>query len=59
MNITYEQHDELIELIEDSIEFFCDQHMISGELSYTIVECYAHAKIAEMEGRVTPDQSVH
>ncbi len=59
MQISYEKHDELIELIEDSIEHFCDENMISGELAYTIVECLAHAKIAEIEGRVTPDQTVY
>jgi hypothetical protein len=53
MQISYEQHDELIELIEDSVSHFCDQNMISGELAYTIVECFAHAKIAEMQGMVT------
>jgi hypothetical protein len=42
-------------LLEDSAEYFCDENMISGELFWTMVECYATAKIAELEGEVLPD----
>ena len=45
-----EVHDELFELIEDSVEFFCNEHMVSGELAWLIVEINAQAKIAQFNG---------
>ena len=50
MTITRELHDELFELIEDSVASFCDQNMISGELAWLIVETMAEAKIAQLKG---------
>ena len=52
MNITREKHQELIELIEDSVSHFCQENMISGELAYTVLNCYSEAKIAQFEGEV-------
>ena len=54
MNITREQLDELTELIEDSVEFMCDKEMLSGELAWSVVECLATAKIAELKGELAP-----
>ena len=48
--INREIHNELRELIEDSLEYFCDQHMISGELAWIIVETLAEAKLSQMKG---------
>jgi|TARA_B100001094_G_scaffold144170_1_gene139671 hypothetical protein len=55
MQISQEQHDQLIELIEDTIGYFCDENMVSGELAYSIMECLATAKVAEMQGIITED----
>jgi hypothetical protein len=55
MNITREQHDELIEVLEDTVEYACDQWMISGETAWAIIECRAIAKQAEIAGLVTSD----
>lgn len=52
MNISQEQHSELIELIEDSVAHFCSENMISGELVYTILNCYSDAKLAQFQGEV-------
>jgi hypothetical protein len=52
MNITIEQHAQLIELIEDSVEYYCDENRVSGELVYTILEAYSTAKIAQLRGDV-------
>ena len=52
MNITTEKHQQLIELIEDTMEYFCDEHMVSGEVAYTILECYSVAKLAQMRGEI-------
>ena len=42
-------HDELVTLIEDSVSYFCDENMVSGELSWIIIECLAKSKIHEMK----------
>ena len=52
MNITTEKHQQLIELIEDTMKYFCDEHMVSGEVAYTILECYSVAKLAQMRGEI-------
>ena len=43
-------HQDLKELIEDSLEFFCDNYMVSGELAWLCVEALAVAKIESMKG---------
>ena len=53
MNITKAQLQELNELLEDTIEYYCDQNMLSGELAWTVTECFATAKVAEINGLVT------
>ena len=50
--INRETHQELRELIEDSVEYFCDQNMVSGELTWIIVETLAQAKLAQLRGEV-------
>jgi hypothetical protein len=50
--IDKELHDELKELIEDSIEYFCDQNMVSGEIAWIITECLAVSKQAQLKGLV-------
>ena len=39
-------------LLEDTAEYFCDENVMSGELFWTMVECFATAKLAELEGEV-------
>ena len=43
---------ELRELIEDTVEYYCDENMVSGELVYTVLECYSIAKLAQLRGEV-------
>ena len=52
MHISSPQLTELTEVIEDTIEYFCDKEQVSGELAWTVLECLATAKIAEMRGEV-------
>jgi hypothetical protein len=52
MNISHEKHQELIELIEDSVAHFCSENMMSGELVYTILNCYFESKLAQFQGEV-------
>ena len=55
MQISQEQHDELIQVLEDTVQYACDQWMISGEAAWAIIECRAIAKQAEIAGLVTSD----
>ena len=52
MQISKEALKELTEVIEDTVEYACDQQMISGELAWTVVESLATAKIAQLKGLV-------
>ena len=47
-----EVHKDIVEAIEDTVEYACDHHMLSGELVWTVVECLAMAKIAQLKGEV-------
>ena len=53
MNISKHQLKEITEVVEDSIEFICDQEMMSGELAWTVVECLATAKLAQLRGELS------
>ena len=55
MKISREQLKELTEVIEDTVEYACDKEMISGELAWSVIECLAVAKQAEIAGLVAPD----
>ena len=46
--IESEQLDEFNELIEDTLAYFCDEYMVSGELSWILIQALAEAKLAEM-----------
>ena len=50
MEITRDQLTELRELIEDSVEYFCDNNTVSGQLAWTCVESLGTAKLAELNG---------
>ena len=50
--LDYINHNELKGLIEDSVEHFCNEHMISGELAWTVASCLAQAKIEMFKGRL-------
>ena len=53
--IESEQLDEFNELIEDTLAYFCDEYMVSGELSWVLIQALAEAKLAEMRGEVDED----
>ena len=48
--ISREQLNELTEVVEDAIQYTCDQEMLSGETAWKIVQCLAEAKLAELTG---------
>ena len=43
---------EITGVIEDTVEYACDQNQLSGELVWTLVECLATAKLAELRGEL-------
>ena len=47
--LDYQTSVELRELLEDTVEYFCDQNMISGELTWLVVQTLAEAKIYELK----------
>lgn len=53
MQITKEQLKELTEVIEDTVQYACDQYTLSGELAWTVVEALATTKLAELQGELT------
>ncbi len=55
MQVSPEQLQELTEVIEDTVEYACDQYTMSGEKAWAIIECLAIAKQAEIAGLVTSD----
>ena len=55
MNISPDQLQELTEVIEDTVQYACDKDQISGELAWTVLECLAAAKLAELSGAITSD----
>lgn len=38
---------ELTDIIEDSVEFFCDEYKVSGELTWILIESLAQAKLRD------------
>jgi len=50
ISLNQETHQQLKEIIEDSVEFFCDENMVSGELTWIVIQCLAEAKIAQIKG---------
>lgn len=53
MEISEEQLQELTEVIEDTVEYFCDKEQASGEKAWTVINCLSFAKLAEIHGKVT------
>ena len=47
-----EVHQNLTELLEDSIQFFCNEYMISGELAWLVTETFATAKLEQFKGNI-------
>ena len=38
---------EMMEVMEDTVEYFCDQHMVSGEVAWAMVASLADAKLGQ------------
>ena len=47
-----ESHAELVGLITDSVQYFCDENMISGELAWLVCETLATTKLEQLKGNI-------
>jgi len=47
-----ETHKELTELLEDTLEYFCNKNQVSGELGWLITQCFATAKVEQLKGNI-------
>ena len=52
MEISREKAFELKELIEDTVQYYCDENMVSGELAWILTETLAEAKLMEINGQI-------
>ncbi len=52
MEMTQAQLQEITELFEDTAEYYCDSNVISGQKMWTVLECLATAKLAELNGEI-------
>lgn len=55
MEMSQDQLQELTQIIEDTIEYACDQWMISGEKAWNVAHCLTTAKLCELQGVVSAD----
>ncbi len=47
-----DNHQELCELLEDTVAYWCNEHCISGELAWTVVDCLSKAKLETFKGKL-------
>ena len=52
MELNYAQLQEITELFEDTAEYYCDSNVISGQKMWTVLECLAKAKLAQLNGEI-------
>lgn len=52
MEISKEKLQELTEIIEDTVQYFCDKNQASGQLTWTCIEALATTKLAELNGEL-------
>ena len=52
MEISQDQLAEITGLFEDTAEHYCDENIISGQKLWTVLECLATAKLAELNGEL-------
>jgi len=52
MQIARPHLDEITEVVEDTVEYACDLHQLSGELVWTVILCLATTKLEELKGNL-------
>ena len=51
-SVTREKAQEIRELVEDTVEYFCDENMVSGELAWLMIGVLADAKVRQLKGEI-------
>lgn len=54
MDISKENLQELTEIIEDTVEYFCDKQQASGQVAWTVVQALSESKLRELNGQFVP-----
>ena len=52
MDISHDQFTELLHVLEDTVEYYCDQQQVSGELAWTAVQALSTGKLLLLKGAV-------
>ena len=52
MDISHDQFTELLHVLEDTVEYYCDQQHVSGELAWTAVQALSAGKLLLLKGAV-------
>lgn len=52
MELSRTQLSEITALFEDTAEYYCDENIISGQKLWSVLECLATAKLAELNGEI-------
>ena len=52
MDISHDQFTELLHVLEDTVEYYCDQQQVSGELAWTAVQALSGGKLLLLKGAV-------
>ena len=47
LSINPELVNEILEVIEDTVGYLCNENMISGELVWSMLKCLLQAKVAD------------
>lgn len=53
MNINCDQLHELLHVLEDAVEYYCDQQQVSGEVAWTYVHRLSYGKLLDFNGAIT------
>jgi hypothetical protein len=52
MVITSDQLQDLVDAFEDTAQFVCDEHKLSGELVWSCAEALSLAKVCQLRGEI-------
>ena len=50
--LSNETHSDIVETLEDTVQYLCDEFMVSGECVWTVIECLALAKQEQLKGNL-------
>jgi len=57
MHIDKDQLQELTDVVEDTVQYFCDTNQASGQLVWSCIQMLSTAKLAELNGELASTTS--